>query len=226
MSRYDTAFLEVEDSQSTAVFEFSIGLSTQGELDKSYIMGQRGQYITEITNLSDQIGDITSVQDRRAGFWVDGGAGNYSERLQFETGLEDVTWGDGSGGDGPSNVTPRDASGADVKALTRYQVLALWLSRTLTDSRNPARLYWGEWATGDYHAEPGAFRQAFPCAVTSFQPELPDPSTEGPTSFSGTIEVSMLTPFADYDAPDWMANSEVGTFIEHAAEELDVIPDE
>jgi len=225
MTRYDTAYLEVEDNTSEAVFEFNIGLSTSGELDKSYIMGNRAHAISEITNLSDIVGNITTQQQRRAGYWIDGGAGTYSERLQFKTGLEDVTWGDGSGGTGPTNVTPRDASGADVKALTRYQVLALWLSRALTDSRNPARLYFGEWATGKHHASAGAFNQAFPCAVTNFQPELPDPGNEGPTSFSGMIELSMLTPFADYDPPAWMANSELGTFIEHAAEELEVIPD-
>lgn len=225
MSRYDTAYLEVEDSTSTAVFEFNIGLSTSGELDKSYLMGSRGQYISEINNITDQLGDIDSVQDRRAGFWIDGGAGNYSERIQFESGLEDVQWGDGSGGTGASNVTSRDASGADVKPLTRYHVLTLWLARTLTDSRNPARLYFGEWATGKHHPEAGAFGQAMPCAVTGFQPELPDVS-ESPESFSGTLEVSMLTPFADYDPPAWMENSNIGTFVEQAAEELGVIPDE
>lgn len=225
MSRYDTAFLEVEDTTSTAVFEFHIGLSTSGELDKSYLMGSRGQYITEIFNQTDIIGDIQSTQDRRAGFWIDGGAGNYSERLQFESGLDDVQWGDGSGGTGPSNVTPRDASGADVKPLTRYHVLSLWLSRTLTDSRNPARLYFGEWADGTHHADAGAFNQAFPCAVTNYQPEMPD-VTESPESFSGMIELSMLVPFADYDVPSWMESSNIGTFSEQAAEALGVIPDE
>lgn len=226
MSRFDTAFLEVEDSQGVGVFELSIGLQTAGELDKTYLMGPRGQYIKEIFNLTDELGDLKSgTTDRRAGFWVDGGAGNYSERIQFETGLEDVTWGDGSGGTGPANVTPRDASGADVKPLTRYHVMSLWLARTLTDSRNPARLFFGEWADGTHHAEAGAFNQAMPCAVTNFQPELPDTS-EGPSSFSGTIEVSMLTPFADYDPPAWMANSDIGTFVEQATAELGAIPDE
>lgn len=225
MSRFDTAFLEVEDTTSTAVFELNIGLSTSGELDKSYLMGPRGQYLSEIFNVTDVLGDIESTQDRRAGFWIDGGAGNYSERIQFETGLEDVTWGDGSGGTGPSNVTPRDASGADVKALSRYHVLSLWLSRTLTDSRNPARLYFGEWADGTHHSESGAFNQAMPCAITNYQPEMPDVS-DSPESFSGMIEVSMLTPFADYSPPSWLEGSNIGTFSAQAAEELDAIPDE
>lgn len=227
MSRFDTAYLEVEDDTSTAVFELSIGLSTSGELDKTYIMGERGQYISEIANITDVIGDIESLQDRRAGFWIDGGSGNYSERVNFETGLEAVTWGDGSGGTGPSNVTPRDASGEGVKPLTRYHVLSLWLSRTLTDSRNPARFYFGEWTDGNQpeHAEAGAFNQPMPCAVTNYQPEMPDVS-ESPESFSGMIELSLLVPFADYDPPDWMANSNVGTFEQHAANELEDIPDE
>ena len=226
MSRYDTAYLEVEDNTSTAVFELSLGLRTSGELDKNYLMGNRGQYITEIFNVTDELGEIENdTVDRRAGFWVDGGAGNYSERIEFETGLEDVRWGDGGGGTGPSNVTPRDASGADVKPLTRYHILSLWLARTLTDSRNPARLYFGEWADGTHHPSSGAFNQAMPCAITNYQPELPDVN-ESPTSFQGVIEVSMLTPFASYDPPAWMADSNVGTFIDQAAEQLGVIPDE
>jgi hypothetical protein len=225
MSRYDTAYLEVEDNTSTAVFELSLGLRTSGELDKNYLMGSRGQYITEIFNVSDSLGEIENdTVDRRAGFWVDGGAGNYSERIEFETGLEDVEWGDGSGGTGPTNVTPRDASGADVKPLTRYHILSLWLARTLTDSRNPARLYFGEWSDGTHHPEAGAFGQAMPCAVTNFQPELPDVN-ESPTSFQGVIEVSMLTPFASYDPPAWMADSNVGTFVEQAAKQLSGLQD-
>jgi hypothetical protein len=226
MSRYDTAYLEVEDNTSTAVFELSLGLRTSGELDKNYLMGSRGQYITEIFNVTDELGEIENdTVDRRAGFWVDGGAGNYSERIEFETGLEAVTWGDGSGGTGPTNVTPRDASGADVKPLTRYHILSLWLARTLTDSRNPARLYFGEWADGTHHPSSGAFNQAMPCAITNYQPELPDVN-ESPTSFQGVIEVSMLTPFASYNPPSWMADSNVGTFVEQAADQLGVIPDE
>ena len=226
MSRYDTAYLEVEDNQGVGVFEFNLGLKTSGELDKNYLMGSRGQYISEIWDQSDALGEIDALAERRAGFWIDGGAGNYSERLEFETGLEDVEWGDGTGGIGIDNVTQRDASGADVKPLTRYQVLSLWLSRTLTDSRNPARLYWGEWATGKHHPNAGAFNQAMPCAVTNFQPEMPDTDGESPSTMRGTIELSLLVPFGSYDPPDWMADSNVGTFIDHAAEQLGVIPDE
>jgi hypothetical protein len=227
MSRYDTAFLEVEDSTDTAVFELSLGLRTSGELDKNYLMGSRGQYIQEIWDQSDALGEIDALAERRAGFWIDGGAGNYSERIEFEAGTEgeSIQWGDGSGGDGQSNVTPRDASGAGVKPLTRYHIMSLWLARTLTDSRNPARLYFGEWADGTYHPEPGAFGQAMPCAITNFQPEMPDVN-ESPTSFQGVIEVSLLVPFGDYEPPDWMADSNVGTFVDHAAEQLGVIPDE
>lgn len=228
MSRFDTAYLEVEDAQSTAVFELNIGLRTSGELDKNYLMGSRGQYITEIFNVSDSLGEIENdTVDRRAGFWVDGGAGNLTERIEFETGLEAVQWGDGSGGTGPSNVTPRDASGADVKPVTRYHVLELWLARTLTDSRNPARLYWGEWTDGSKaeHASAGAFNQPMPCAVINAQPELNDVS-ETSASMQGVIEVSMLTPFAAYDPPSWMADSNVGTFIKQASKQLGVIPDE
>lgn len=226
MSRYDTAYLELEDNTSTAVFELSLGLRTSGELDKNYLMGSRGQYIQEIWDQSDALGEIDALAERRAGFWVDGGAGNYSERIEFEAGTEgeSIQWGDGSGGDGQDNVTPRDASGAGVKPLTRYHIMSLWLARTLTDSRNPARLYFGEWADGTYHSEAGAFGQAFPCAITNFQPEMPDVN-ESPTSFQGVIEVSLLVPFGSYEPPDWMADSNIGTFIDHVGEQLGVIQD-
>lgn len=227
MSRFDTAFLEVEDNQSTAVFEFSIGLQTTGELDKNYLMGSRGQYITEIFNVTDALGEIDATAERRAGFWYDGGAGNYSIRLNFEAGNEEnpIDWGDGSGGTGEANITPRDASGAGIHPLTRNHILSLWLSRTLTDSRNPARLYYGEWADGTHHPNAGAFNQAFPCAVTNYQPEMPDVS-EPPSSFSGVIELSLLVPFGSYDPPSWMQGSNIGGFVDHVTESLGVFPDE
>lgn len=220
MSRFDTAYLELEDAQGEGVFELNIGLQTQGELDKSFLMGERGQYVTEIINQLDILGEVDSTLDRRAGFWIDGGAGNYSETIQFETGLEDVRWGDGVSDPGPNNVTPRDASGANVKPLTRYQVMALWLARSRTDSANPARLYFGEYATGKHHAEAGAFNQAMPVAVVNFQPELAEPDNDGPGQFRGTIGVSLLTPFADYDPPDWLTSSNIGSITDHFAQEL------
>lgn len=228
MSRFDTAYLEVEDNQGTATFEFHTGLQTTGQLDKNYLMGERGQYIQEIYDQSDSIGEMDSSAQRRAGFWLDGGAGNYSETVTFETGLDDVEWGDGTGGTGKDNVTPRDASGPDVKPLTRYHVLSLWLTRTLTDSRNPARFYYGEWTDGNQaeHSEAGAFNQPFPCAVTNWNPDTQDAYDDrSVASMEGTLELSMLVPFGSYDPPSWMADSNVGTFIEHVGEQLGVIQD-
>lgn len=229
MSRFDTAYLDVEDDTSTATFEFSIGLNTNGDLDKNYLMGSRGQYIQEIWDQSDALGEIDALAERRAGFWIDGGAGNYSETVEFEAGMEaeSIQWGDGTGGEGQDNVTPRDASGPGVKPLTRYHVMSLWLSRTLTDSRNPARFYFGEWTDGSKsgHSESGAFNQPFPCAVTNLQPNLPD-AGESTAYFEGTLELSLLVPFGDYEPPSWMADSNVGTFLEHVGEQLGVIPDE
>ena len=219
MSRFDTAYLVLEDTQGTGVFELSIELEPSGQLEKSFLMSSRGQYITAITNILPETGEIDSIMPRRAGFYVDGGAGDWIQTLSFTAGTEEdsIQWGDGSGGTGEANVTQRDASGAGINPQTRKDILELWLAKTKTDSRNPARLYFGEWTNGDYHSESGVFNQPMPVAVQSF--DLSNPPEES-SDMTGSITVAAITPFADYDPPDWLSNSNIGTFIENVADEL------
>ena len=227
MTRFDTAFLELTDATGTAVFELSIGLQNQGEIEKNFLMGPRGQYITEVYNQLNLLGDVDSVSaNRRAAFQIDGGAGEWQKTLSFETGLEDVQWGDGSGGDGPDNVTVRDAGGANVKAQARQSVLELWVARAKTDSNNPAFLYTNEWATGKHHPEAGAFNQPFVCSVTNLTTEPPDPNDGDQVSLSGTITVRAITLFDDLTPPGVLGDSNIGTYTEKAADALEDFSDE
>lgn len=225
MTRFDTAYLELTDDSGTGVFELNIGLQESGDIEKTFLMGPRGQYITEVFDIVG-LTDVDSTAQRRAGFVIDGGAGTWQQDINFATGLEDVTWGDGSGGDGPSNVTARDASGADVKPLTRKHVLELWIARSRTDSQSFARLYHGEWATGNYHSEAGAFNQPMPCAITNLQTTMPNPENDPPSELTGTVSLMIITPFSDLEVPGVLANSNVGDYAATAANRLEEFSNE
>jgi len=222
---FETAYLVVEDATTTAEFELEIGLEHTSELTKSYLMGERGQYIREIVNktpLNDS-GVDENTFERRKGYWIDGGAGNWQQTLGFETGLEDVTWGDGSGGTGPGNVTETDASGADVKPLSRYQVFEFWMAQTLTDSNTPARLYVGEWSDGTYAAEAGAYNRPMTVAVVDHT--VTNPVDES-GSLEGSITVALIAPWPTGGIPDWLSGDSITDFVSEVSDALDLIPDE
>lgn len=228
MTRFDTAYLEIEDASGTATFEMSIGLQTSGQMERNYIMGPRGQYVTEVYNQLAGLDDIDGTANRRAGFKIDGGAGEFTQSVSFQVGLEDVEWGDGSGGTGPTNVTARDASGADIKALTRKHILEIWVTQSRSDSDYPARLYFGEWTDGSPpgHSESGAFDQPFVGTVDRLTTDLADPNNDPPSELTGSVEVSMVTLFSDIEPPAYFDGSNLGTYSERAADALEDFADE
>jgi len=218
------AYLEIEGASGTATFELNIGLEYQSDLTKSYLMGSRGQYIREIVNQTPATGSFD--EGRRTGFWLDGGAGDWQPQLSFETGIESVQWGDGSGGDGPGNVTKTDASGADVKAISRLQILQYWIAKSKSDSSGGTRIHYGEWTDGSIAnvdstgISAGAFGDPIPVAITDTSFSTPDANQGDTVSMEGTISMSHVDLWGGEDAPDWV-NDAVGA----AVKASNVLPD-
>lgn len=228
MTRFDTGYLELEDSTGTATFEMRVGLQQSGQMERTYLMGPRGQYVTEIYNQLDITGDVDGVANRRAGFKIDGGAGEFTKQVNFQVGPEDATWGDGSGGTGQANVTARDASGANVSAVSRQDIFELWATQARTDSDTPARFYFGEWTDGtpSGHSEAGAFNQPFVGSLDRFNTDMPDPDGDPPSELRGSFEISMVTLFSDITPPSYLESSNLGTYSERAADALEDMSDE
>lgn len=218
MSLSTTAYLEVEAS-TNATFELNIGLQHTSTLSKGYLMGARGQYLGEIVNQTPGTGSFDA--SRRTGFWIDGGAGDWQPQIDFQTGQEDVQWGDSSGGTGPSNVTDKDASGANVKAISRLQVLQNWLARSRSDSEGKTKLHWGEWTDGSIahvtNPDAGAFGKPMPVAVIETQFRGVDVN-EDAASMEGSITFSHVAMWGGINAPDWADSAQDA--IDQAAEVL------
>lgn len=202
MGLYNTAYLEIDDGLgSEAVFELREVETPSGELTRSFIMGDRGQYISEINSLVKQSAGFNVAPaslDRRTGRWLDGGAGNWAETIIFRTGLEDIQWGDGSGGQGRENITQTDASGGDVRPLTRLQILKYWLAQVRSDSYGYTRLHWGEWTDGSFdeyrdgeyvNVEAGVYERPMVVAIEQFSH-----SKDEVSSFEGTLTMNRAKP--------------------------------
>jgi len=194
MTLTNKAYLEVKDGAKTGQFEFELELEHTAELTKKFILSNKGQNAETIISNTPVLGDLIQDNDRRSGYWVDGGAGTKDVSIAFETGNENknITWGDGSGGTGPSNTNPFDASGKGIDKITRMNVLEFWLSNTLTDARNPGLLYYGENTDGKFEGTPGDFSAPMPVAVTdhSFSTDTQDSST-----VKGSISMTKVEPF-------------------------------
>lgn len=209
MALTDSAWLVIEAGDDKGEFEMQAELEHQSEVTKQFIMGGGGlgQYIGDIVN---QTPIPTSANEgqastRRTGYWIDGGAGEWNPTLTFATGPDqNHTWGDGSGGTGPSNVTSLDASGDGVDYLTRMQVLHHWVAKTRTDSFGQARLHWGEWADGTYAASAGAMGAPMPVAIRSVNGNT---DVREPAIYEGTLEFSHITVFPEAGVPDWLQGS-------------------
>lgn len=189
MTLLQTAYLTIDDGTSEAVFELNIDLEETAEINKNYILSNRGQYIQEIY---EQIVDDSNIatENRRRGYHIDGGAGEWTHTLTFRTGLEDVLWGDGSADN------TRDASGPDVKALTRKQVMEDWIARTRTDSFGQAKLHWGEWCDSTYADSAGAFGR--PMNVAIQEANLSGPEVDqNVNSFEGTLTLQRTAIFPE-----------------------------
>jgi len=226
MTLTKTAYLVVErDDDTDSTFEISINLQYQSQLEKSYILGPSAvsQYVREFVNETPGTGSFDAT--RRTGWWVDGGAGNWTPTLNVSTGLEDVQWGDGSGGTGPENVTELDASGEDVTAISRLHVLQYTLAKTKSDSTGSTSLHYGEWTNGDVpHIDPfdpGAFGEPMPVAVRDTDLSAPDPDSGDQVSLEGTIQLAHVALWGSGDAPDW-ADEAVGAALDAA----DFIPEQ
>ena len=139
--------------------------------------------------------------------------------------VEDVQWGDGSGGTGPENVTELDASGEDVTAISRLQVLQHTLAKTKSDSTGSTSLHYGEWTNGDVphisSFDSGAFGEPMPVAVRDTDLSAPDPESGDQTSLEGTIQLAHVALWGSGDAPDW-ADEAVGAALDAA----NFIPDQ
>lgn len=201
MTLTDTAYLKIDDGDgTTATFEFGHGLEISTDIDKSYLMGERGQYLKQIYPEDLGANGIQNVGQRRMGYWIDGGAGNWDLQLSFETGLEDVTWGDGG------NDDATDASGSGVHAVRRKDVLAYWLTRTRTDSFGQARLHHGEWTDGTVAGSSGgAYNQPMPVAVRDATLDTPEIDSDVNT-MSGTITMNHVALFPTDAIPDWVSD--------------------
>ena len=197
----NVAYLELDpqgigNTGDKAVFELRHDLEIDSQVEKQYLVGNFGTAIQEATRFVKGQLDAApepTKDSRRAGYSVDAGGGTWGGTLSFTTGLEDVRWGDGDGGDGPSNVTNSDASGEGVDALTRLQVLQYWLANTLSDSRGQVRLHIGGWTDGSYddyrdggsvNVDAGIFGGAIPIAVLNCEPRA---TVDDPTAAQVTL---------------------------------------
>jgi len=195
MTLTETAYLTIDDGTSVAEFELRLDLEETAEINKTFILSNRGQYVQEIY---EQIVDDTDLatDQRRRGYHIDGGAGEWSHTLVFSTGLEDAIWGDGAGGTGPDNVTQTDASGPEVDPLARKQVMEQWIARTRTDSFGQAKLYWGEWSDGTYATSAGAFGR--PMNVVIREASLNSPEIDQDVnSFEGNLTLERTSIFPE-----------------------------
>lgn len=163
MTLRDRAFLELGGdnviSEDRAYFEFPNDLQIDESVTRNYLVGQFGAQITtayEFLSAPEDFAVDDTSEDRRVGYSVDAGGGEWGGTVTFSVGAEDVRWGDGSGGTGEANITTTDASGAEVAGIVRLQVLQYWLAKMRADSTGYARLHYGEWTDGDPPGVDGA----------------------------------------------------------------------
>lgn len=219
MTLTDYGYLEIEAS-TNATFEFNVGFEVTSQGSKSYLVGERGQYLRELIGQTPESGSFDAT--RRTGYWLDGGAGDWQETFAFESGNEDIQWGDGSGGTGQSNVTTEDASGAGVAGISRKNIFDWWLAKSKSDSGGDTVLHFGEWTDGNIAhvsgVSAGAFGEPMPVAVREWSAGT---DLDQPGTISGSITVSHAALWGGDNTRDRFDDA-VGAVLEAA----NAIPDE
>lgn len=223
MTLTGNAYVEIE-ADTNATFQLKIGYDNQSQASKSYLMGERGQYLREIVNQTPGTGSFDA--DRRTGFWLDGGAGDWQETFNFQVGVggEDIQWGDSSGSRDQSGVTKTDASGTEVEGISRKNVLDYWLAKSKSDSGGDTRIHFGEWTDGTITHISGvssaAFGQPMPVAVREWQASLSGAENDPVGQVTGSITVSHVALWGGAEAPAWVDDA-VGAVLDAG----ELIPD-
>lgn len=198
MSLHNKAVLEVQAFNRTGVFEFREHEPTR-ELTKSFLVGGRGQMISELYSQATDLDPTDILPDadppRRAGYFVDAGAGRNQFTISATVGVgdEDLQWGDGSSAAGEANQY--DATG-EVNPAAKRDVIFRWLAEARSDSGGQVQLYTGEWSTGEYADTAGVFNQPKPVALLSVRAEKPK---DDPAVVPYTFEFEEVAPVPNID---------------------------
>lgn len=197
MPLYDRVVVEVEAFGRTGAFAFRGDLNPDRSLNKDYLVGGRGQIISELYNQASDLvpNDILSEADidRRAGYFLDAGGGRDQFQLSAQVGAgdEDLPWGDGSSE--TDVVSEYDAAG-DVPPLAKRDVLFRWLSQSRSDSGGQIKLYTGEWTDGTYSDTAGVFGGPIPVALLEIRSEKP---SDNPSAVTYTMEFERVAVVPD-----------------------------
>lgn len=215
----NTAYIVISSDavgDGDGVFELRHDLDVESQINKSYLIANFGQTIQEAARYipSEDPAPSDSIAERRQGYSVDAGGGEWGGTLTFTTGLEDVRWGDESGGTGSGNETKTDASGEGVHPLTRLQVLQYWVANTLSDSRGQVRIHVGEWTDGSFQdyrngervaVDAGLYGTPIPAAISTVEPRR---SPDEPSNMTGTIQYrrTQIVDELVEDVAEWIIN--------------------
>lgn len=191
--------IDLEDSSGTVhtgVFELREDLNDTGGVARQFLLSNRGQYIREAFDIGTDLlpEEITDADlENRRGYTVDGGAGEYTQRLTAKAGDRDAQWGDGSTDpNNPDDISKYDATGSDPTA--QKQIFNWYASQAKTDSMGQARLHLGEWTDGTHSSTAGVFGKPLAVAITETE-VTKDP--EDPSALDVTIEGVWTAVFPD-----------------------------
>jgi len=198
MPLYDRTVLEVSAFDRTGVFEMR-DHEPNREQTHDHLVGGRGQVLSELYAQATDVDPTDILPDadppRRAGYFVDAGAGRNTFTISADVGVgdEDLQWGDGSSADGEANQY--DATG-EVNPITKRDVLFRWLGEARMDSGGQALLYTGEWSDGTYADTPGVFGEPKPVALNEMSAEKPK---DDPAVVPYTFEFEEVAPVPNID---------------------------